>query len=87
MVLKKEKELAISGKAKGQCSRGDQCSFRHEIHDRAKPTPKAAPSSEPPTPRVEVCREKGASEAEASLGSPTDSLQKVIERCLHKITL
>ena len=32
---------------------------------------------------VEVRREKGASEAEASLGSPTDSLQKLIERYLH----
>ena len=38
-------------KAKGQCSRGDQCSFQHERDDRAKPTPKTAPPSEPPTPR------------------------------------
>ena len=38
-------------RAKGQCSRGNQCSFRHESNDRAKPTPKAAPSSELPTPR------------------------------------
>ena len=38
-------------KAKGQCSRGDQCSFRHESNDRAKPTPKTAPPTEPPTPR------------------------------------
>ena len=30
-------------KEKGQCSKGDQCSFRHESNDRApKPTPKAA---------------------------------------------
>ena len=28
---------------------------------------------------VEVRREKGASEAEESLGSPTDSLQKLLE--------
>ena len=38
-------------KAQGWCSRGDQCSLRHESHDREKPTPKAAPPSEPPTPR------------------------------------
>ena len=38
-------------KAEGQCSRGDQCSFRHEGHESAKPTPTTAPPSEPPTPR------------------------------------
>ena len=36
------------GKEKGQCSKGDQCSFRHESNDRTqKPTPKAATPSEP----------------------------------------
>ena len=34
-------------KEKGQCSKGDQCSFRQESNDRAKPTPKAEPLSEP----------------------------------------
>ena len=38
-------------KAKGQCSGGDQCSFRHDGDERAKSTPKNAPSSEPPTQR------------------------------------
>ena len=38
-------------KAKGQCSRGDKCSFRHDEDKRAKPTPKTAPPSEPPTQR------------------------------------
>ena len=37
--------------AKGQCSRGDKCSFRHDGDERAKPTPKTAPPSEPPTQR------------------------------------
>ena len=33
---------------KFQCSKGDQCSFRHESNDHAqKPTPKAATPSEP----------------------------------------
>ena len=36
-------------KAKGQCSRGDSCSFQHDENKRAKPTPKSAPPSEPPT--------------------------------------
>ena len=34
-------------KAKGQCSKGDKCSFRHESSDRVKPTPKAEAPSEP----------------------------------------
>ena len=35
-------------KEKGQCSKGDKCSFRHESNDHAqKPTPKAATPSEP----------------------------------------
>ena len=36
-------------KAKGQCSRGDSCSFRHDENERAKSTPKSARPSEPPT--------------------------------------
>ena len=34
-------------KEKGQCSKGDQCSFRHDSNDRPKSTPKAKPLSEP----------------------------------------
>ena len=30
-------------KEKEQCSKGDQCSFRHESNDRAKPTLKTDP--------------------------------------------
>ena len=51
MVLKEDKDNAINGKAKGQCSRGDVCRFRHDEDKRAKPTPKTAPPSEPPTLR------------------------------------
>ena len=46
----KRKRFLLLWKAKGQCSRKDHCIFRHESHDQ-KPTPKAAPSSEPPTPQ------------------------------------
>ena len=38
-------------KAKGQCSRGDKCRFRHDEEKRAKPTPKTAPPYESPTKR------------------------------------
>ena len=33
----------------GQCVKGDNCSFRHDGCERAKPTPKTALPSEPPT--------------------------------------
>ena len=47
MALEEEKVPVTSGKKKGQCSKGDQCSFRHETNGRApNPTPKAAPPSE-----------------------------------------
>ena len=39
-------------KEKGQCSKGDQCSF-HESSDRAKPTPKAEPPSGPPSSKTQ----------------------------------
>ena len=55
-------------KAKGQCSRGDQCSFRHHGHERAKPTPKTAPSSEPPTPRGRSASRKGTLIGRSSYG-------------------
>ena len=46
-------------KAKGQCSRGDQCSFWHDSDEGAKSTPKATPSSEPPTQRGRSASRKG----------------------------
>ena len=39
-------EIVGSGKANGQCSEGDNCSFRHDINKRAKSTqPNPPPSS------------------------------------------
>ena len=49
--IERRRGVNYQWKAKGQCSRGDQWSFRHDGHERAKSTPKTAPSSEPPTPR------------------------------------
>ena len=62
MVLKEDKENAINGKQKDSVP--DKCSFRHDEDKRAKPTPKTAPPSEPPTQRGrEVRRGKRTSEA------------------------
>ena len=42
------KGVCYQWKEKGQCSQGDQCSFRHESNDRApKPEHTAATNSEP----------------------------------------
>ena len=49
--LEKGQGECNQGKAKGQCSRGDKCGFRHDEDKRAKPTPKTAPPSQPPTQR------------------------------------
>ena len=56
-------------KAKGQRSRSDKCSFRHDGDERAKPTPKTGPPSESPTQR-------GRS-ASSSLNSHARSTPKV----------
>ena len=40
VVLKEDKENATIGKKKGQCSRGDKCSFRHDGGKRAGLAPK-----------------------------------------------
>ena len=45
--VERGKVFVTSGKKQGQCSKGDQCSFRHDGYELAKPTPKAAPPSEP----------------------------------------
>ena len=43
-------------KANGQCSKGDNCSFRHDINKRAEPTqPNPSPSSS--TRQSEKCIE------------------------------
>ena len=39
--------ICYQWKERGQRPKGDQCSFRHESNDHAKPTPKAEPPSEP----------------------------------------
>ena len=45
--VERGKGICYQWREKGQCPKGDQCSFRHESNDRAKPAPKAEPPSEP----------------------------------------
>ena len=68
------KGICYQWKEKGQCSQGDQCSFRHESDDRApKPTPKAAPHSEPSMTRGGSASRKEAPEAEVRLAEFFDN--------------
>ena len=46
--VERGREECYQWRAKGQSSRGDSCSFRHDENKRAKSTPKSAPPSEPP---------------------------------------
>ena len=62
-VVLKEKRIL-----KGHCSRGDNCSFQHDENKRAKPTPKSAAPSEPPTLRGRSTPQK-ISKTEIYLGS------------------
>ena len=50
--VEKGKGICYQWKVKEQCSKGDQCSFRRESNDSAKPTPKAAPPSDPHSPKA-----------------------------------
>ena len=59
--------------AKGQCSKGDSCSFRHDENKRAKPTPMSPLASEPPTEKmVNTSREEGVLEAAVPQESQLD---------------
>ena len=46
--IERGKGVCYQWKAKGQCSRGDQCSFRLDSDERAKSSAKTTPSFEPP---------------------------------------
>ena len=63
------KGICYQWKEKGQCSQGDQCSFRHESDDRApKPTPKAAPYSEPSMTRGRSASRKRSARGRSKTG-------------------
>ena len=57
-------------KEKGQCSKGDQCSFWHESHDRAqKPEHTAATPSEPTVSRGRSVSKKRSIQGKSSHGA------------------
>ena len=65
-------------KTRGQCSRGDSCSFRQDENKRAKSTPKSAPPSGPSKKKmVEAYREGRVSVAEVQLGSLLDKRAEI----------
>ena len=75
--IEREQGVFDQWKAKGQCSRGDKCSFQHDSDERAKSTQKKPLHIlSHQHKEVEVRRERGASEAGVCLGSPTDSRAK-----------
>ena len=66
--------ICFQWKAQAQCSRGDQCSFfRHDGDDLQNRHQKPRHPQSHQHQEVEMRREKGASEAEASLESLIDS--------------
>ena len=69
--------ICYQWKAEGQCSRRDQCSFRHEGHERAKPTPKTALSSVPPTPTDKMRQKKKPQRQESVWEDPSTAVQKI----------
>ena len=64
--VERGKGICYLWKEKGQCSKGDQCSFKHETQDRAHKPERTA--SEAPFHQVEVCRGREAPEAKVTMG-------------------
>ena len=82
--IERGKGVGYQWKAKGQCSRGDQCTFWHDGHERAKPTPKTDPPSEPPTPRGSSASRKRSLRGRSPSGNTNrQPCKKIIERYLH----
>ena len=74
--VERGQRVCYQWKAKGQCSRGDKCSFRHYDDKCAKPTAKTLHPLNHQNQEEEVRREKRASEARVHLGSSLDSRAK-----------
>ena len=70
--VERRKGVCYQWKDKGQCSKGDQCSFQHESNDRA-PKPRTQPHHE-----VEVCLGREVSEAKVTTGPFFDNCADVI---------
>ena len=88
--VERGKGICYQWKEKGQCSEGDQCSFRHESDDRApKPTPKAAPPSEPSMndTRSKRVEKKKRQRQRSDWQNYSTTVQILFERYLYEITL
>ena len=71
-------------KAKGQCSRGDQCSFRHDGMSVRNQHQKPAPSSEPPTQRGRSASRKRNLRGRSPSGKmDRHAVQRLLEMYLH----
>ena len=67
-------------KANGQCSKGDNCSFRHDTNRRAKSTqPNSSPRSST-RQNVKMHREPEVLEAEAQAGKWLDCCARIISK-------
>ena len=63
------KGFCYQWKEKDQCSKGDQCSFRHARDDHApEPTPRAAPPSEPSVTRGRSTSRKRSARGRSQTG-------------------
>ena len=88
--VERGKGICYQWKEKGQCAKGDQCSFRHESNDRAqqKPNPNAATPSEPSMTRGQVCRGQRSIKGKSNPGiNSSTTVQILFERYLHEIAL
>ena len=76
------KGMCYQWKEKSQCSKGDQCSFRHQSNDRAeKSTPKAAALSEPSVTRGRSVSRKGSIRGKSNPGMILRELCKYFLKC------
>ena len=85
VVLEGDMEFACSQwKAKGQCLKGDQSSFRHERHDREKPDTESRSILWATSTKRQKCVEKKEPQRPKPVWEvqPT-AVQKLLERYLH----
>ena len=73
-------------KANGQCSRGDNCSFRHDVNKRAKPTqPNPSPRSSARQSMKKLHREPDVLEAEAQVEKWLDCRARITSKELAQL--
>ena len=78
----------LQWKANGQCSKGDNCSFRHDINKRAKSTqPNPSPSSPMRQNEGNASRTKSPQRQESQWKNVSIALQGLPQRNLQQFTL